>query len=92
MHIDTRTVDSYSFAEFCKMIQELIKEGFEFDFDSNENYPTTFGSYYHVIMVKKDVEVKQFSEEVVTEAPVTEEVAVSEPEVKAKPGRKPKSA
>lgn len=48
----TLTIECYDFPEFCKRMQDAIQEGYEFDFESNERFPTSFGGYYNVVLVK----------------------------------------
>lgn len=51
-HNQTVKVEDYGLAEWLAQIQEVIKQGYEFDFTSNETYPLVFGSMYTVVMVK----------------------------------------
>lgn len=46
-------VESYSMYEFCTKIQEAILDGYSFDFDSNENFPTAFGTMLTAGLVKR---------------------------------------
>lgn len=57
-------VEQHGLADFCKEIQRLMREGYEFDFDTNENYPTTFGSFYFAGMVKNVSEKAESTTEV----------------------------
>jgi hypothetical protein len=56
--MEVKKIEAFSLAEFAKLVQEAFKQGFQFDFETNENYPTTFGSYYVAGMVKKSTEQK----------------------------------
>jgi hypothetical protein len=38
------TIEAYSLFEFCKEVQDRIIEGYRFNFESNEMFPTAFGS------------------------------------------------
>ena len=67
-----KVIDSYSFGEFCEKVQEAILDGWRFDFSNNATYPTTFGSYYTVILVK--------DEEVAEELIVPQSVVIEEPQ------------
>lgn len=40
----TKKIEAYSLFEFCQLVQDAVLEGYRFDFDSNENFPTAFGS------------------------------------------------
>jgi hypothetical protein len=51
-----KRIETYSLYEFCDKVQEAIKEGWVFDFESNENFPTAFGSLIVAGMVKVKVE------------------------------------
>lgn len=42
--MSTLKIEAYSLFEFCQQVQKAILEGFRFDFDSNEHFPTAFGS------------------------------------------------
>ena len=47
-----KKIESYSLYEFCQQVQEAILEGWRFDFNSNELFPTAFGSMLVTGMVK----------------------------------------
>lgn len=68
--MEIKRIETYSLYEFCKAVQEAVVEGWRFDFDSNELFPTAFGTMLVAGMVK--AQPKQ--PEVVAEA-TTEEVA-----------------
>lgn len=40
----TKKIEAYGLFEFCQLVQEALLQGYRFDFDSNENFPTAFGS------------------------------------------------
>lgn len=84
--MEIKRIETYSLYEFCQAVQQSIIEGWRFDFDSNELFPTVFGSMLVTGMVKaedKPKEIVQQHTEVVTQdnAEVNTEV---------KRGRKPK--
>lgn len=54
-----KTVEAYSLGEFCTLVEPLLKEGWSFDFESNENYPQSYGSYLSATLVLSNQEVKQ---------------------------------
>jgi hypothetical protein len=41
---DVKRIETYSLYEFCQEVQTAIQDGYTFDFESNENFPTAFGS------------------------------------------------
>lgn len=49
---ETKRIDSYSFMEFCQLTEQAIKEGYSFDFESNENFPQMMGSFITCGLVK----------------------------------------
>ena len=52
--MQTKKVENYSLGAFIKDVLEARDEGFEVDFESNDNAPVAFGGYYLCIMVKKE--------------------------------------
>lgn len=75
----TKTIECYDFPEFCKLMQEAIQDGYEFDFESNERFPTSFGGYYNVILVKKHAEQEPFDKNNFVNEPEPEvEVIISD--------------
>lgn len=47
--------EAYGFAEWLVEIQGLIQKGYEFDFESNSNYPMQIGHIYTAILKPKVV-------------------------------------
>lgn len=84
--MQTKRIDSYSFMEFCQLVQEAIKDGYSFDFDSNENFPQQMGTFITCGLVK-EVEAAEVTAEAHTEVEVEADVAP-----KATRGRKAKDA
>lgn len=80
--MEIKRIETYSLYEFCQAVQQSIIEGWRFDFESNENFPTAFGSMLVTGMVKKPEVVAQ------KEAEVTTEIDAQDNQVKR--GRKPK--
>jgi hypothetical protein len=87
--MQTKRIETYSLFEFCQAVQESVIAGWRFDFDSNEMFPTAFGSMLVTGMVKSEDN--------------TEEVCVKPEEVQqdcdpvgiasqVKRGRKPKDS
>lgn len=80
--MEIKRIETYSLYEFCEAVQQSIIEGWRFDFDSNDLFPTAFGSMLVTGMVKAEDKMSsspEFYTEVNTE---------DKPEVKR--GRKPK--
>jgi hypothetical protein len=61
---ETKAIETYSLFEFCQKIQESILQGFRFDFESNQNFPTAFGSMLvcGMVRVNEDRMVKMNAE------------------------------
>lgn len=89
-------IETYSLFEFCQQAQDLIQQGYVFDFDSNENFPTAYGS-----MLIAGFKLKQLdspADEVTYTAEVKVIKSDNSIEIKPelvqkqanKPGRKPK--
>jgi hypothetical protein len=49
--MSTLKIEAYSLFEFCQLVQNAILDGWKFDFDTNENFPTSFGSFLVAGMV-----------------------------------------
>jgi hypothetical protein len=84
--MEIKRIETYSLYEFCQAVQQSVIEGWRFDFESNDLFPTAFGSMLVTGMVKKP-EVKQvvLSED---NLEVLSEVNTQDNQVKR--GRKPK--
>ena len=50
--MEIKKIETYSLYEFCKAVEESIIQGWRFDFDSNELFPSAFGSMLVTGMVK----------------------------------------
>ena len=102
---DVKRIESYGLYDFCQDVQAAFKEGYVFDFDTNENFPTAYGTMLTCGLVKsagKKVEtvtqteqtgeVVQEVEQVVTDVEeVVTEVAEVPETAPAKRGPKPKN-
>lgn len=90
--MEIKRIETYSLYEFCQAVQQSIIEGWRFDFESNELFPTAFGSMLVTGMVKgKTEEVIDMTKFVAhTPVPVVEVNAQDNTEVKR--GRKPKDS
>ena len=76
--MEIKKIETYSLYEFCQSVQECIDEGYRFDFDSNENFPTAYGTMLVAGMVKLEFK------------PVVELKDNTENNTEVKRGRKPK--
>jgi hypothetical protein len=50
--MEIKRIETYSLYEFCQAVQQAVIEGWRFDFESNELFPTAFGSMLVTGMVK----------------------------------------
>jgi hypothetical protein len=57
MQPETVVVEEYGMFDFCRKVQDLIQDGYEFDINSNENAPTSYGTYIRAVMVKRKDEI-----------------------------------
>ena len=51
--MQVKKIEAYSLYEFCSLVQDAIAEGYKFDFMSNANFPTAFGSLLVCGMVQE---------------------------------------
>jgi hypothetical protein len=79
---NTLKIEAYSLFEFCQLVQKAVTEGYVFDFESNENAPTAFGSLLIANMIKGHADNTADNPEVNTEVII---------EDKPTRGRKPKN-
>lgn len=56
-HTGFKQVENYGFAEWLKEVQEVIQDGYEFDFESNANYPLQIGTVYTAVMKPREAKV-----------------------------------
>jgi hypothetical protein len=78
--MEIKRIETYSLYEFCQAVQQSIIEGWRFDFDSNELFPTAFGSMLVTGMVKAE------------EKPQSLEQETAQDNTEVKRGRKPKDS
>lgn len=83
--MEIKRIETYSLFEFCQAVQQNIQDGWVFDFESNENFPTAYGSMLVAGLVKASPKVK--TEEVITQD--NTEVTTAD-NIQVKRGRKPK--
>jgi hypothetical protein len=49
---DVKRIESYGLGDFCQDVENALKEGYSFDFTTNENFPTAFGTLLTCGLVK----------------------------------------
>lgn len=54
--MEIKRIETYSLYEFCQAVQQSVIEGWRFDFNSNELFPTAYGSMLVTGMVKANSE------------------------------------
>lgn len=69
---DVKRIETYSLYEFCQEIETAIKAGFSFDFKTNENFPTAFGTMLTCGLVKAAEKVEEAQEPTEVEVEETE--------------------
>lgn len=84
--MEIKKIETYSLYEFCQAVQQSIIEGWRFDFDSNELFPTAFGSMLVTGMVKAKDEAVIDMTKFVAHTPVV----INQDNAEIKRGRKPK--
>jgi hypothetical protein len=67
--MSVKRIETYSLYEFCKEIEQAILEGYRFDFNSNELFPTAFGTMLVTGMVKDEDKISS------PQTLITEEIA-----------------
>lgn len=55
--MEIKRIETYSLYEFCKEVQEAVLSGWRFDFDSNQNFPTAFGTMLVAGLVKAEPKI-----------------------------------
>ena len=88
--MEIKKIETYSLYEFCQAVQESIIEGWRFDFNSNDLFPTAFGSMLVTGMVKPENKVEIKIEDLIED--LTEDLTedTSQVNTQVKRGRKPK--
>ena len=82
--MEIKKIETYSLYEFCQAVQESVIEGWRFDFESNELFPTAYGSMLVTGMVKEEAKTESSVED-------KPEVIVQD-NTEVKRGRKPKDS
>lgn len=85
--MEIKKIETYSLYEFCQAVEQSVIEGWRFDFNSNELFPTMFGSMLVTGMVKDNIEVKSKDN---TEVIIEDNADNTENKSEVKRGRKPK--
>ena len=44
-------IEDYGFAEWLAQVEQVLNQGYQFDFVNNENYPVGYGSMYTAVLV-----------------------------------------
>jgi hypothetical protein len=83
--MEIKKIETYSLYEFCQVVQQSVIDGWRFDFESNELFPTAFGSMLVTGMVKAEDKISVPSQLIIEETP---EINTQDNQVKR--GRKPK--
>ena len=50
-HNDNIRVEEYGFAEWLAQVEPLLRDGYKFDFVTNENFPVGYGQMYTATLV-----------------------------------------
>lgn len=53
---DIKIIQAFSLVDLLKEVREATLEGYDFDFNTVENFPQQFGLHFHVPMVKGAVD------------------------------------
>jgi hypothetical protein len=87
---NTLKIEAYSLFEFCQLVQKAVTDGYVFDFESNENAPTAFGSLLIANMIKGHVDNTEVNkvDNTVDNPEINTEVIIED---KPTRGRKPKN-
>jgi hypothetical protein len=96
--MEIKRIETYSLYEFCQAVEQSVIEGWRFDFESNELFPTAFGSMLVTGMVKAPSQQQEAvsqpkikgATELVTEDNAEVEAEVNTEDNQVKRGRKPK--
>ena len=79
-------LQEYSLADFVAKIQDLVQQGYVFDFKSNDSYPVQIGNMFAAGLFKVDTTVVRGVEVVSEVQEVKEDVVEGKPTVRR--GRK----
>ena len=71
---NVKRIESYGLYDFCQDLEAAFKEGYKFDFDTNENFPTAYGTMFTCGLVKAGKKVEEKVTETVSQTNQTEEI------------------
>jgi hypothetical protein len=74
---DVKRIESYGLGDFCQDVENALKEGYSFDFTTNENFPTAFGTLLTCGLVKTieaEVELEKVEDDPVSLPPEADPV------------------
>jgi hypothetical protein len=74
---NVKRIESYGLYDFCQDIEAAFKEGYVFDFDTNENFPTAYGTMLTCGLVKAGEKVEEKVEETTETEQSSETVTVT---------------
>lgn len=70
----TKTVEAYTLADFCQLTQDLILDGWKFDLESNQGYPSAFGTFFSATLIKQAEVLQAMTERTVANLETASEV------------------
>ncbi len=81
--METKRIETYSLFEFCQKIQEAIIEGWRFDFEGVDNFPTAYGTMVTagMINVKDPLYNLQKEKEIIKEVIISTDISEETQEV-----------
>lgn len=74
MKQETKTIEAYTLADFCKLSQDLILDGWKFDLESNAGYPSAFGTFFSATLIKQAEVLQAMTERTVANLETASEV------------------
>jgi hypothetical protein len=86
--MEIKKIETYSLYEFCQAVEQAVVDGWRFDFNSNDLFPTMFGSMLVTGMVK--VNKSEDKPEVILQDNNSDNLDNTENKSEVKRGRKPK--
>lgn len=51
-NLDTLPVTASAFVDFCNQLQDGFEKGYRLDLETNENYPWSYSTQFHCVLVK----------------------------------------
>lgn len=68
-HTGNIKIEDYGFAEWLAQVEQVINQGYKFDFVDNANYPVGYGSMYTAVLVPVMPVVAEVASSIKSEAP-----------------------